>query len=579
MKKLFSLILLAALLAGCTAAPAETTQPPETTLPQTTIPQVTVPQVTVPDLTNANHVTFVEDGTVTVKGDGVVLDEPIVYYEAGHDFTYGEGEAWEAHTPEEAAAHTVVTITQPGTYVLSGKLHGQVAVDLGEEAETDPNAVVTLVLSGVDITCDVAPGIIFYNVYECGKVDDPKAQVDTSAAGANVYLAAGTENVVNGSHVARIYKPGSVVLSEDGIQVAESKKLHKYDAAFYSKMSMNVAGQGKLTIHADNEGLDSELHLTINSGDIEIFSGNDGINTNEDGVSVTTVNGGDLTITVTGETGEGDGIDSNGWLVINGGTVKAWACGTSADSGIDADMGIQLNGGTVYASGSMTDRMEGTQNFAVFSFAQIRKAAEFTLKNGAGEAVLSCTPANAFQNLVFSAPQLTEGTYTLWSGSTQFAGAAGQGGMGFGPVQRPDWPDRGDRNDPPDVEIPVQPTQPIVTYGQGGQGAVPDGTMPNFPNGEMPEGFQGQQPPEGFSGQMPENFNGQVPEGFAGQMPGNFNGQRPGGADGQMPENFQGQMPGGFTGPMQGGASGETSPEFEIKTGGNYFNGVTEQNT
>ena len=41
-------------------------------------------------------------------------------------------------------------------------------MDLGEDAETDPDAVVTLILNGVDITCTVAPAIIFYRVYECG---------------------------------------------------------------------------------------------------------------------------------------------------------------------------------------------------------------------------------------------------------------------------------------------------------------------------------------------------------------------------------------------------------------------------
>ena len=29
----------------------------------------------------------------------------IIYYEAGRDFTYGEGETGDEHTPEEAAAH------------------------------------------------------------------------------------------------------------------------------------------------------------------------------------------------------------------------------------------------------------------------------------------------------------------------------------------------------------------------------------------------------------------------------------------------------------------------------------------
>ncbi len=425
----------------------------------------------------------------------VEIDHDIVYYEAGKDFTYGEGTAEDAHSAEEAAAHTVVRITRPGTYVLQGKLSaGQVAVDLGEDAEEDPNAVVTLVLNGVDITCTVAPAVIFYNVYECGDTDDPTWQVDTSAAGANVILAEGTENIVNGSYVARIYKPDSVVLSEDGTQVAEAKKLHKYDAAFYSRMSMNISGQGKLTIHADNEGLGTELHLTINGGDMEIFSGNDGINTNEDGVSVTTVNGGSLTINVTGTTGEGDGIDSNGWLVINGGAVQAWACGSSMDSGLDADMGIYLNGGTVFASGNMTDRLEGAQNFAVFTFAQQRKAAEFTLKNEAGEAVLSCKPANGFRSLLFSAPELTEGTYTLWSGDTQLQGSSGSGGLGFaGPIDRPDWPDRGDKNPPPDVELPPQPTQPLVTQDAGQPPAIPDGQPPEGfqPGGELPDGFRG----------------------------------------------------------------------------------------
>ena len=364
------------------------------------------------------------DDGITVDGAVVTEDESaavytahdIVYYEDGQDFTYGAGSESDAHTAEEAAAHTVVHITQPGTYVLSGTLSaGQIAVDLGEDAKTDPSAVVTLYLNGVDITCTVAPAVIFYRVYECDTAwvdydengtEDYEATyaVDTSAAGANVIIADGTENTISGSYVAKIYKPESVTLSEDGTEVTDAKKLHKFVGAFYSKMSMNVSGgevgDGILTIQAENEGLDSELHLTINGGDIRITSGDDGINTNEDGVSVTTINGGTLTVNVTGGmAGEGDGIDSNGWLVINGGTVIAAACATSADSGLDSDMGIYLNGGTVIASGSMLDEIaeDSAQTYAAFSFAQTQAGGEtYSLKNESGETVLSCTPVNAF---------------------------------------------------------------------------------------------------------------------------------------------------------------------------------------
>ena len=269
------------------------------------------------------------DNGITVDGekassddtDAVYVAHDIVFYLEGQGIAYGEGTEEDAHSQAEADAHTVVHISQPGTYVLSGTLSaGQVAVDLGEDAEEDPDAVVTLILNGVDITCSVAPAVIFYNVYECGSADAESAvkDVDTSAAGANVILADGTVNNIAGSYVARIYKPDSVELSEDGSEVVDSKKLHKYDGAFYSKMSMNVDGEaegtGVLNIFAENEGLDSELHLTVNGGVINILSGNDGINTNEDGVSVTTVNGGTMTIEVDGATGAGDGIDSHGWL-------------------------------------------------------------------------------------------------------------------------------------------------------------------------------------------------------------------------------------------------------------------------
>ena len=535
MKKLLCILLALGLLAGCTAAPVQTTAP---SAPSATEDSTAVRfqlekgglTVTAPDGMAENAVTAAND---------------IIYYEEGHDETYGEGEKGEAHSAEEAAAHTVVHINAPGTYVLSGKLElGQIAVDLGEDAKNDPNAVVTLILDNLDITCRVAPAIIFYNVYECGDAENPSATVDTSAAGANVILAPGSTNRVVGSHVAKIYKPGT------------EKKLHKYDGAFYSKMSMNIGGEGILRIEADNEGLDSEMHLTINGGEIYIESGNDGINTNEDGVSVTTVNGGFLRIDVTGSTGEGDGIDSNGWLVINGGHVEAYACGTSMDSGIDSDMGILINGGTVIATGNMLDRIEdGGQTHAVFSFAQSQNGLTWTLKDKWDSLVMECQTPNSFTNLIFSSPELVEGTYTLWSGDTQFAGAPGEGGFGggmggfvggFQPIDRPDWPGRGEG----DVEIPPQPT--IEYQIQGGEPPA-DWQPENMPVGQPPEGFDPSQMP---AGPMPQ-----------------------GGADMPMPE-----MPGGVQPPQGGNFGGGPyfvvtglSPEFTITQGANYFYSVMAQ--
>lgn len=478
MKKLLCAILTAAMLCGC-AAPAVRTTP------------------TVSILEDSGAVRIrLEDGKMTVTApDG--MDKNAV------------------SSTIEADQHTVIRISAPGTYVLSGNLPaGQIAVDLGENAKADPNAVVTLVLDDLDITCTVAPAILFERVYESGEPGGP--------AGANVVLAEGSQNYVNGSHT------------------------EEYDGAFYSRMSMTVGGEGYLEIRGDNEGLCSEMHLTIDSGEIAIRSGNDGINANADGESVATINGGSLYIEVTGETGEGDGIDSNGSIVINGGTVEAYACAVSGDSGIDADLGVQLGGGTVIATGNMLDHIDaGSQNHAVFTFAQTQSGGTYTLKNEKGTALFEITPPNDFTSLIYSAPALQEGTYTLWSGDTQFEGMAGGFFQSQQPIERPEWPGRPGKGDG-DVEIPPQPTNPVVTHGtvQPPQGEQPE----NMPVPPMP----------GDSGEMPVP---PMPEGSE-DMP--------------MPS-----MPVGVEPPQDGSQDYVTMPvvgvlstDFPITQGANYFSGI-----
>ncbi len=509
---------------------------------------------------------ILSDDAITVDGEAVSTDisaavytaKDIVYYETGKDFTYGEGTEADSHTKEEADAHTVVHITKPGTYSVSGKMSaGQIAIDLGEEAKEDPEAVVTLILNGVDINCSVAPAVIFYNVYECGSKDAETASkdVDTTLAGANVIIADGTENHVTGSYVARIYK--SVELNEDGTEVVDSKKLHKYDGAFYSKMSMNVnggaEGTGVLNITAENEGLDTELHLTLNGGTVNITSGNDGINTNEDYVSVTTINGGTLNITVDGSTKEGDGIDSNGWLVINGGCVIASGCEISGDAGIDSDMGIHINGGTVMATGNMLDHIaESAQNYAVFGFdSQQSGGLSYALKNASNEAIAEVVPANGFTYLIFSTSDMAEGNYTLWNGETQMAGYNGgsmmAGAPGMGGMQG-----RFDGEMPEGMEKPEGMEPP-----EGAE--MPEITVPQDA-AEMPEILkrpEKMEPPEGM--EKPEGM--EMPEGM----------EKP--EEVEMPQGMERPQGGrGGRGDMDGG---EVSADFAITAGGNYFTNVT----
>jgi len=425
------------------------------------------------------------DFSVTVNGQeasneptaAVYTGADIVYYEADKGSSYGEGTTADEHSATEAAGHTVVTITQPGTYRVSGKLSaGQLAIDLGEDAASDPNAKVTFILDGVDITNTVAPAVIFYNVYEpYSTSEDTKGIVDLTDAGAQVILADDSVNTVNGAYVARIYKEGT------------TKKLHKYDGAFYSKMSMNISGEakgnGELHITATNEGLDSELHLAINSGNIYIEADNDGINTNEDGISVTTINGGYLYVNA-GLGAEGDGIDSNGYLTINGGTIVSMSNERSPDGGIDADGDITINGGTVIALGTRNDAVASSsdQPYMELSFASTQLAGSvIKLTDADGNELLNHTAEKAFQSLTFSSKDLALNTeYHLYVNDVQqqYTGNASgmMGGGGFGGNR----PSMDDMNALPEGGGEFTPPEGVE------RPELPDGERPELPDGFVP---------------------------------------------------------------------------------------------
>lgn len=483
-------------------------------------------------------VIVLSDSGVTVDGqaastdasDDVYTGADIIYYEEGHDSTYGEGTAADAHSADEAAAHTVVTIAKAGTYRISGTLSaGQIAVDLGESAADDPEARVTLILDGLDITSTVAPAVIFYNVYEpYSSSEDTKGVTDLTDAGAQVILADDSVNKVQGAYVARIYKPGT------------TKKLHKYDGAFYSRMSMNISGEvngtGELHINAENEGLDSELHLTLNSGKIYISSQDDGINTNEDNISVTTINGGTLYINA-GLGAEGDGIDSNGYLTINGGTIITMSNETSPDGGIDADGDITINGGTLIALGTRNDAVStaSEQLYMELSFASTQsKGSTLLIQDASGNVLLEHTVEKAFQSLTFSSADLALNTaYRVHVNGVQ---------------------------------------QQYTGNASGMMGGFPGGSPPEGeqPGGALPNGFDPAQAPDRPDGMTPPDNEQNPGEGRTpGQRPANAEDAAPG----QRPNSAEGEFPG--TG-NQGGENAEGAVDFILTANVRSFSGVSD---
>ena len=147
----------------------------------------------------------------------------------------------------------------------------------------------------------------------------------------------------------------------------------------------------------------------------------------------------------------GDGLDSNGDLVIEGGEIFVSGPENSGNGAIDkGDMGSAwITGGTIIAAGSsgMAETFgeeNSTQCSALCNFdSQIAAGSEITVSDSDGNVLISYTPQHSFNSVVFSCAELEQSqTYTVTAGDqTQqitlenisngaAAGFAGMGGHG-----------------------------------------------------------------------------------------------------------------------------------------------------
>ena len=229
------------------------------------------------------------------------------------------------HSASEAYANRVLHITEAGIYELQCTWNGQIWIEIGEES-SDKAAII---LNNVTVSCDVAPALVFKEVYECGPDDEDTVasvwkttlgETVINNAGAMIIIADDSTNNFTGSNVYRMLKPQAKkdsVTTIDGTDVSQQKKRYKMDGAFYSFASLAMGGgtkgNGVLNVKSTTyEGLDTEMHMVIDSGVVTVYAPDDGMNFNEDDISTFVMLGGSLTVTSTG----GDGIDSNGYIAI-----------------------------------------------------------------------------------------------------------------------------------------------------------------------------------------------------------------------------------------------------------------------
>lgn len=221
----------------------------------------------------------------------------------------------------------VVTITDEGTYLISGTLNGQIIV------EAEKSDKVQLVLDNANISC--ASSAALY-VSQADKVF-----VTTAAGSENLLETTGAYAAIDDHNIdGAVFARDDITFNGEGTLVVKSTEGN----GIVCKDDLKITS-GTYEITAGNHGLQGKDSIRIANGTITITAAQDGIhsgNDEDDTVGYTYVEGGTITIAA-----EDDGIHSDTQLVIAGGSINI----TRSCEGLEGQE-IEILGGEINVESS-----------------------------------------------------------------------------------------------------------------------------------------------------------------------------------------------------------------------------------
>ncbi len=226
-----------------------------------------------------------------------------------------------------------------------------------------------------------------------------------------------------------------------GSTESEAKAI-KSDGAF----TMNGGG---VTVSSADDGIKSETSVTINAGTVNITKSVEGIEapniilaggnitvvSSDDSLNATKGNGGEANdgslLTFSGanvylSATSGDPIDSNGSVVMTGGTVVVNGPQSQPEVAIDVNGTFNISGGFLIASGPNSGNMiEGTSTsssqYAVLIKinGNVSAGTLFNIQSTSGTSLVTFAPSRSSYYFVFSSSALQTGvTYKVYTGGS-----------------------------------------------------------------------------------------------------------------------------------------------------------------
>lgn len=220
----------------------------------------------------------------------------------------------------------------------------------------------------------------------------------------------------------------TVKADNEDLQDGDPLYFYKGSGAISSDINLYFEGEGFLSVTSKNkEGIETKGNLTFSGGigDYEIYAKDDCLNTttaNSAGNNVRNslvIDVNSLVAIVDDDGDEGDAIDSNGSLTINGGTIYAFAHSNSGDAGLDSETGTIINGGTIIATGNMADRIsnESKQKYIYVNFnSKIEKDTLIVIKDQDNKIITAFKTTKDITTLFYSNENLDYKSFKIYTG-------------------------------------------------------------------------------------------------------------------------------------------------------------------
>ncbi|SHH35711.1 protein of unknown function [Clostridium collagenovorans DSM 3089] len=254
------------------------------------------------------------------------------------------------------AENNKVKITSSGTYEISGKLEeGQIIVEAGDEDNVD------IILNGAEVSCSNSSPIYIKNAKNASikLLEGTESKVTD---GANYVL----EDTEKNEPDAAIFSKCDLKIKGTGSLIVDAN----YNNGIASKDDLEIKN-GNITVTAINDAIRGRDSIVVTEGVFNINSGGDAMESNNDEDAergYITIDGGKFNINtsskdiatqsskgikaitkITINNGEfeinsaDDGIHSNGTIEVNGGNINI----SSGDDGIHADSTLDINDGNI----------------------------------------------------------------------------------------------------------------------------------------------------------------------------------------------------------------------------------------